>query len=72
MAGYDLCIGKDSRARSWATQVPTGIVRTGMFVRLLGGVFILVEQVERNGHTTAPVREAVQVLEGIWAERGYE
>ena len=49
-----------------------GLVRTGMFVRLLGGVFILIERVEQNGRTTAPLCAAMQVLDSVWEGRSHE
>ena len=48
------------------TRLPAGVVRTGMFVRLMGGVFILVERVETGGTAAGPVCAAVQVLESVW------
>ena len=69
---YDLCTGRDARGRVWMTRVPGGLVRTGMFVRLLGGVFILIERVEQNGRTTAPLCAAMQVLDSVWEGRGRE
>ena len=69
---YDLCTGRDAKGRVWMTRVPGGVVRTGMFVRLLGGVFILVERVEQNGRTTAPLCAAMQVLDSVWEGRGHE
>ena len=69
---HDLCTGRDARGRVWMTRVPGGLVRTGMFVRLLGGVFILIERVEQNGRTTAPLCAAMQVLDSVWEGRGRE
>ncbi len=69
---YDLCTGRDAKGRVWMTRVPGGLVRTGMFVRLLGGVFILIERVEQNGRTTAPLCAAMQVLDSVWEGRGRE
>lgn len=65
---YDLCTGRDSRGRSFYTRLPAGIARTGMYIRLIGGVFILVERVENGGCAlgNAPVCVAAQVLEGVW------
>ena len=70
--GYDLCIGRDARGRAWATRVPVGVVHTGMYVRLLGGTFILIDRVELNGRTGAPVCAAMQVLESVWEGNGHD
>lgn len=68
---FDLCVGRDYQGRQWYTRLPTGVVKTGMFVRLLGGTFILVERVERGGRMPgeAAYCTAVQVLEGVWEGR---
>ena len=63
---YDLCTGRDARGKPWVTRLPAGVARTGMFVRLLGGVFILVERVETGGTAAGPVCAAMQVLESVW------
>ena len=69
---YDLCIGRDAKGRKWAARVPAGIVRTGMFLRLLGGVFVLVDRVEQGGATELPLCAAVEVLQSVWEGRGRE
>ena len=70
---FDLCSGRDSRARQWYTQLPAGVVKTGMFVRLLGGTFILIDRVEQCGRIpcTGTYRTAVQVLGSVWEGRCY-
>ena len=68
---YDLCSGRDARGRRWYTRLPAGVVRTGMFVRLMGGIFILIEGVEQGGRVpaNANVCTAAQVLKGVWEGR---
>ncbi len=65
---YDLCSGRDRRGRIFCTRLPAGVARTGMYIRLIGGVFMLVERVENCGRApgNVPVCVAAQVLEGIW------
>ena len=68
---YDLCSGRDSRGRQWYTRLPAGVARTGLFVRLLGGTFILIDRVEQDGlaPAAASMCAAVQVLESVWEGR---
>ncbi len=65
---YDLCSGRDHRGRIFCTKLPAGVARTGMYIRLIGGVFILVERVENRGRApgNVPVHVAAQVLDGVW------
>ena len=69
--GFDLCTGRDYRGQKWYTQVPAGVARTGMFVRLVGGVFILVDRVEQAGQVPvcASYSTAVQILDSVWEGR---
>ena len=69
---YDLCSGRDARGRRWYTRLPAGIAKTGMFVRLVGGIFLLVERVENCGSTAGniPVCTAVELLESVWGSKG--
>ena len=43
-----------------------------MFVRLVGGIFLLVERVENCGSTAGniPVCTAVELLESVWGSKG--
>ena len=68
---FDLCTGRDYQGRQWYTQLPAGVVKTGMFVRLLGGTFILVDRVEQGGRMPggATYSTAVQVLDSVWEGR---
>lgn len=68
---FDLCSGRDSRGRQWYTRLPAGVARTGMFVRLVGGTFILIDRVEQGGQApgVAGICAAAQVLESIWEGR---
>lgn len=68
---FDLCSGRDHRGRQWFTKLPAGVVKTGMFIRLVGGIFILVDRVEQGGQPTgtAPVCTAAQVLSSVWEGR---
>lgn len=68
---FDLCSGRDSRGRQWYTRLPAGVARTGLFVRLLGGTFILIDRVEQDGlaPAAASMCAAVQVLESVWEGR---
>ena len=68
---YDLCSGRDHRGKLWYTRLPAGVVKTGMFVRLMGGIFILIEGVEQGGRVpaNANVCTAAQVLKGVWEGR---
>lgn len=70
---YDLCSGRDGRGRRWQTVLPAGVVRTGMFVRLVGGIFMLVEKVENCAPISREVQvsSAAQVLESVWEGRFY-
>ncbi len=65
---FDLCSGRDHRGRILCARLPAGVARTGMYIRLIGGVFILVERVENRGRApgNVPVCVAAQVLDGIW------
>ena len=69
---YDLCTGRDAKGRGWMTRVPGGVVRTGMFLRLLGGIFVLVERVEQGGSTELPLCAAVEVLQSVWEGRSHD
>lgn len=68
---FDLCAGRDYRGQRWYTQLPAGVVKTGMFVRLLGGTFILVDGVEQRGRVPAggTYSTAIQVLDSVWEGR---
>ena len=68
---YDLCSGRDHRGKLWYTRLPAGIAKTGMFVRLVGGVFILVDRVEQAGQVPvyASYSTAVQILDSVWEGR---
>ena len=65
---FDLCSGRDHRGRIWCTRLPAGVARTGMYIRLIGGVFLLVERVENCGSApeNVPVCVAAQVLDSVW------
>lgn len=69
---WDLCSGRDHRGRLWFTRLPAGTAKTGMFVRLVGGIFLLVERVERMGKVSGnePLCTAVELLEPVWERRG--
>lgn len=69
---YDLCSGRDHRGKLWYTRLPAGIAKTGMFVRLVGGIFLLVERVESGGCAAGnvPVCTAVELLESVWGSKG--
>ena len=69
---FDLCTGRDAKGRRWAARVPAGVVRTGMFLRLLGGIFVLVERVEQGGSTELPLCAAVEVLQSVWEGRSHD
>ena len=68
---YDLCSGRDDRGRLLFTRLPAGVARTGLYVRLAGGSFLLIDRVERGGQAPglACVHGAGQVLESIWEGR---
>lgn len=68
-AGYDLIIGRDAHAGKWVTKLPAGVARKGMYVRLFGGVIILVEQVEHCGGTRERICQAMEVMESVWRGR---
>lgn len=68
--GYDLCSGRDGKGRVYYTALPAGVARTGIYVRLVGGVFIQVERIIRCGSRRSPVLSAAaEVLERVWEDR---
>lgn len=71
---YDLCAGRDQRGRLRYTRLPAGVAKTGMFVRLVGGTFLLVERVESRGEDTdsVPVCTAAELLKTVWGAKGRE
>lgn len=66
MENYDLCSGRDARGRLRFVRVKAGVARTGMFVRLVGGIFVQVERVERGGVTQEPLGAPVELLAAVW------
>ncbi len=68
-AQYDLITGRDAHGHKWVTKLPPGVARKGMYVRLFGGVIILVEQVERCGGTRERICQAMEVMQSVWRER---
>lgn len=72
MEGYELCIGRDARGVERCTVLPAGVAKVGMFVRLIGGAFLLVERLERDGRARGKICTAAAVLEPVWEGRCYE
>lgn len=65
MEELELCICRDARGRLRAVAAPAGAAREGGYLRLVGGVFLRVEQVSRcRGNPAIP--RAVQALESVW------
>lgn len=66
--GFDLCSGRDAKGRQWFTKLPVGVARTGMYVRLIGGVFLCIDRVETRGRlpANAPICTAAAVLQTVW------
>lgn len=65
---WDLCTGRDCKGRTLHARVPAGVAKTGMFVRLVGGVFLVVEKVERYAvpSDSQPVCSAAELLQPVW------
>lgn len=63
---FELCVGRDQRGQLRKARVPAGVGRRGMFLRLVGGAFLMVETVEpyREGHGFVPA--AAEALESVW------
>lgn len=68
---YDLCSGRDARGGVWLTRLPAGVARTGMYVRLIGGVFLRIDRVEHRGKVngSSPVCAAAELLQPVWEVR---
>lgn len=65
---FDLCSGRDARGKQWYTKLPAGVVKTGMYVRLVGGVFLKIDRVETRGRlpANAPICTAAAVMQNVW------
>lgn len=64
----DLCSCRDGRGRKWYTRVPGGTAAAGMYIRLVGGIFVLAEAVTPGGEPgdDAPLCAAAEVLQSKW------
>lgn len=71
---WDLCTGRDFRGAVRQTRLPAGAAKTGMYVRLVGGMFLRIERVERQGRAagTEPLCTAAELMEPVWIRRGHE
>ncbi len=67
---YDLCTGHDAYCRLCRARAPAGVVRTGMYVRLVNGTFFLVEKVERRSSPRRTANKAAEVVERVWVDDG--
>ena len=69
--GFELCSGRDHWGRMWRTVLPAGVGQPGRYVRLVGGIFLIVEKVEdyRAAADGMTVCSAAQVLESVWEGR---
>lgn len=64
---WELCFGRDQCGTLHAARVPYGVAKPGMMVRLVGGVFLLVEELtewmeEKDGEISA----AAEILTPVW------
>lgn len=63
---YDLCSGWDNQGKVHHCMLPPGLVKRGMLLRLIRGVFVEVEEVEHRGGCREEPEKVVQVLKPIY------
>lgn len=66
---YEMVFGRDGKGQLHTARVPAGIVKPGMMVRLVGGVFLLAELVcDYEPVEGVPVYAAAQILQPVWCD----
>lgn len=59
-----ICLCRDAKAQRWVVTAPAGKVCEGMYVQLVGGTFLRVEQVA----SMSDFPKAAAVLESVWVD----
>lgn len=69
---WDLCSGRDCRGRELHARLPAGAAKTGMYIRLVGGVFMTVERVAYCAGPAdgQPLCAAAELLQPVWRRKG--